>query len=449
MMLALLRQLVYELGVDQADIAIGDTVAYFANQYYDLLHEEFPDVRYLDYEGRLGRTGVQQSSTPLYWSSHPSGSYQDYAPASYVEADYVINMANLKSHVLAGVTLCGKNYYGSLVRYPGQSGYYDLHNDLPSSLVGMGYYRNLVDLMGHAHIGGKTLLYLIDGLYAGRVLDPAPTRLNSAPFNGDWSSSLFASQDPVAIDSVALDFLQAEPGWTNPHMSGSDDYLHESAEAESPLSGTFYDPDHSGDVARLASLGVHEHWNNQDDKQYSRNLGIGNGIELVSLSPSLSDLPCDDGLDNDVDGQIDYPNDSGCTGFEDQSEEPDCMDGFDNDLDGFVDFPEDRECRDRFSSTESPECQDGISNDSDGLVDFPDDPGCADRWGTTESPECNDGIDNDGDTLVDYPADPNCVAAWVVSEAWVFVPRCGLGVELTLVLAPLLLHARRRRRSRQ
>jgi hypothetical protein len=27
---------------------------------------------------------------------------------------------------------------------------------------------------------------------------------------------------------------------------------------------------------------VHEHWNNSDDKQYSRNLGIGDGIELVS-----------------------------------------------------------------------------------------------------------------------------------------------------------------------
>jgi len=27
--------------------------------------------------------------------------------------------------------------------------------------------------------------------------------------------------------------------------------------------------------------GVHEHWNNPMDKQYSRNLGSGEGIELV------------------------------------------------------------------------------------------------------------------------------------------------------------------------
>ena len=37
---------------------------------------------------------------------------------------------------------------------------------------------------------------------------------------------------------------------------------------------------------RLASLGVHEHWNNAVDKQYSRNLGLAEGIELVKLEAS-------------------------------------------------------------------------------------------------------------------------------------------------------------------
>ena len=31
-----------------------------------------------------------------------------------------------------------------------------------------------------------------------------------------------------------------------------------------------------------SSLGVHEHWNNATDKQYTRNLGTGTGIELIS-----------------------------------------------------------------------------------------------------------------------------------------------------------------------
>jgi hypothetical protein len=34
-------------------------------------------------------------------------------------------------------------------------------------------------------------------------------------------------------------------------------------------------------------LGTHEHWNNPTDKQYSRNLGTGKGIELVSIPENL------------------------------------------------------------------------------------------------------------------------------------------------------------------
>jgi hypothetical protein len=66
-------------------------------------------------------------------------------------------------------------------------------------------------------------------------------------------------------------------------MSGADDYLHEAAQADNPPSGTFYDPDHATGVTRLASLGVHEHWNNARDRQYSRNLGTGKGIELLTI----------------------------------------------------------------------------------------------------------------------------------------------------------------------
>ena len=61
----------------------------------------------------------------------------------------------------------------------------------------------------------------------------------------------------------------------------------EAALAHKPPSGTFYDPDHKGNVVRLKSLGVYEHWNNPADKQYSRNLGTGKGIELVKLTKAI------------------------------------------------------------------------------------------------------------------------------------------------------------------
>jgi len=287
MIIALLGQLVDEVGVKQADITVGDPLCYFANEYYDMCHDKFPNVRYLDYVGKFGRTGAKLSSVPLYWSTpDAAGKTTDHVPVSYVEASYLINLANLKSHNdQAGITLCAKNHYGSLVRRPaGARGYYDMHKDLPFSRPGMGHYRPLVDLMGHKHLGGKTLLYLIDGLYAGKhAKERAPRKWYSPPFNGDWTSSLFASQDPVAVDSVGFDFLWTE--WDDaPHRSGTSDYLIEAALADDPASGAFYDPNHKGNVARLASLGVYEHWNNPTDKQYSGNLGTGKGIELVKLT---------------------------------------------------------------------------------------------------------------------------------------------------------------------
>jgi hypothetical protein len=286
MIVALLRQLVDKAGVNEADITVGDTLCYFPNEFYNMCRQHFPNVRYMEYLGQFGRTAAKPSSVPLYWSTpDAAGSTTDYVPASYVEAEYLINLANLKSHNdQAGVTLCAKNHYGSLVRKPARSpNYYDLHRDLPFNTPGMGHYRPLVDLMGHKHLGGKTLLYLIDGLYAGKhAKERAPRKWSNPPFEGDWSSSLFVSQDPVAIDSVGFDFLWAE--WDDaPHRSGTDDYLVEAALAGNPPSGTFYDPDHKGNVTRLASLGVHEHWNNPTDKQYARNLGTGKGIELVKL----------------------------------------------------------------------------------------------------------------------------------------------------------------------
>ncbi|MBN2507986.1 MAG: DUF362 domain-containing protein [Verrucomicrobia bacterium] len=281
LILALLRQLT-GLGVRAADITVCDTLAYLIHEYSDVLRQEFPGVRYEDYAGKFGRIQVKPSTTPLYWSCRPAHAAQDHLPTSFAEADYLVNVANLKAHQGSGVTLCAKNHYGSLIRWPVQEGYYDMHPGVFSRQTRV--YRPLVDLMGHAHLGGKTVLYLVDGLFSGlHPRDPVPQRMKLPPFNNHWPCSLFASQDPVAIDSVALDFLQAE--WPNhPRQPGVDDYLREAALANDPPSGTFYDPNHDSPGQRLPSLGVHEHWNNPQDKQYSRNLGTGSGIELVGAT---------------------------------------------------------------------------------------------------------------------------------------------------------------------
>lgn len=296
MILALMRQLVKNAGVNQEDISVGDPLSLFPAQYYDLLHGEFPNVHYLDRNGGgegHPRTKPVPSTVPIYWSSRPEGKAQDYVPLQYAAAKYLINMASLKAHTMAGVTLCGKNHFGSLIRTPPQEGYFDMHASTAGRDPGTGKYRDMVDLIGHAQLGGKTLVYFVDGLYPGvHPIDNSPRKFSAAPFNGEWAASLLASQDPVAIDSVGFDFLWSEID-KYPRIPGADDYLHEAALAGNPPSGTFYDPNHATPTERLASLGVHEHWNNAKDMQYSRNLGRREGIELVHLetgaiTPGLS-----------------------------------------------------------------------------------------------------------------------------------------------------------------
>jgi hypothetical protein len=61
-----------------------------------------------------------------------------------------------------------------------------------------------------------------------------------------------------------------------------DDYLHQAADSVNWPVGIVYTPNGDG-ITIPKSLGVHEHWNNPMDKQYSRNLGTGEGIELVKI----------------------------------------------------------------------------------------------------------------------------------------------------------------------
>ncbi len=130
----------------------------------------------------------------------------------------------------------------------------------------------------------------------------------------------------------------------------------------------------------------------------------------------LSPTECNDGADNDNDGQADFPADPECIARGDLSETPDCGDGLDNDGDGQTDFPSDPECRSASDLSEVPDCSDGFDGDGDGQIDHPADPGCRRPDSPREDPACDDGLDNDGDGNTDHPADPDCLAADDFSE---------------------------------
>jgi len=200
------------------------------------------------------------------------------------DAEYLINLPSMKGHGIAGITLCVKNHFGTQSRKSAAH----LHPGLNSKdRLGYGHHRVLVDMMGNKYTGDKNLFYILDALWAGSNWNGIPVKFLMPPFDNHWSSSLLLSLDPVAIESVAFDFLRTE--FTNPAHTidfisepGVDDYLHQAADSKNWPAGIVYTP--NGDGIRMKdSIGVHEHWNNPADKQYTKNLGKAEGIELVKV----------------------------------------------------------------------------------------------------------------------------------------------------------------------
>lgn len=278
LLLSLLKGLVNNAGVPEECITVTDPSRFITDFIFDKCSEAFPAVRFVDHIGGDGRIKSEYVDNIMHYSQN-NGKLADGISKDFVDADYVINMAILKGHVGQGVTLCGKNWYGAMNIHSDWRKNH--HNGFSQNQQGNPQYITFVDFMGHEHLGGKTFLWLIDGLYGAKAVNGVPKpKWALSPFNGDWPSSLFASQDPVAIDMVGNDFLISQfPDM--PDVNYSDMYMIEAAMADNPPSKTEYMP--NGDGIILKSLGVAEHWNNPTNKQYSRNLGKNYGIELLYI----------------------------------------------------------------------------------------------------------------------------------------------------------------------
>jgi hypothetical protein len=305
LVLAMLRQLVNVVGVNPLDIFIGDPLKTVYKHCYDLWTAEFPDITVLDNAtSKLGRLKVVPTAEPVMkysdrgtvmftgdWSTPLTGepTLEDRYCTIAEICDYLINIPTMKGHKRAGVTMFAKNHFGSQLR----ANAVHLHGGLVDPTEVGDYarftrnqYRVQVDLMGHDLHYKKGLFYLMDALYAGSEATDPPRKFKMAPFNNDWASSIFLSLDPVAIESVGYDFLRTEYNEDSQYPYASkpavDDYLHQAADKSEWPEGIIYDPEDDG--TPIPSLGVHEHWNNASDKQYTRNLGTGDGIELVKLT---------------------------------------------------------------------------------------------------------------------------------------------------------------------
>lgn len=279
----LLTSLVKDAGVAPSDITVYDVSRIFPVYMVEMCTgKELKGVRFV---GR--NNGAADKKKPVIWSYSFRGAV-NYLPTCVTEAEYVINFANLKGHSY-GITLCGKNHFGSFINgnemRPPEGA--NLHQFL--TMDEMGVYSPLVDLMANDELGNKTVLYILDALICapseGEEITGGNARWKQTPFNGDYTSSIFASQDPVAIDSVGADFLMNEPTVTknNDSLKNNatvENYLHEAALVQKAPSGNIYK---NGKGEKVTNLGVHEHWQDPVSKKYSRNLGKKEGIELVKV----------------------------------------------------------------------------------------------------------------------------------------------------------------------
>lgn len=277
---ALLRSLIEDAGVSANGVAVFDASRIFPGYMVEMCTQgALEGVRF------VGRDDVEPDrEAPVSWSGDVSGP-DCWLPTCLTGADRLINLASLKGRSY-GVTLCGKNHFGSFYngdtfRPPQTAG---LHGHVSSPEIGR--YSPLVDFMADSRVGGKTALYLLDALVCATSEGASVTReaalWQQSPFDGGFASSVFASQDPVAIDSVGADLLTNEPAVTSRNAAvahaGVEGYLHEAARPAASPSGIDYG---------VENLGVHEHWNNARDKQYGRNRGQSEGIELIYLPIGL------------------------------------------------------------------------------------------------------------------------------------------------------------------
>jgi uncharacterized protein (DUF362 family) len=158
-----------------------------------------------------------------------------------VDAEHLINIPLLKSHIKY-ITGALKNHYGSVIYKDNDR--WSMHAYFEEggkrSVSEMEQTNILADINNNPNIRDKTRLILGDGLFGnphGHLQPPE----RWAIFGNDDPNMLFFSRDPVALDSVMMDYIVAERG------PQEHEHLH---------------------AAMALGLGVHDHWDSFEHKHY-------------------------------------------------------------------------------------------------------------------------------------------------------------------------------------
>ena len=206
----LIRTLVMA-GIQEEDVWVYEGVRWMPSRFYD--RRQYTNAVYLDVGGCADDvvTYNHVDSSLKVDFSNPALQMERWLADLLYEATYVINMPLLKLHSYHPVTLGFKNHFGSLSYLQGD------WDDNPHIYLIPSDYRYssatspLVDIYANPNIAGKTVLTLADGLFGAPHESVTPTRWHNT-FGGLSPNSLLFSRDPVAIDCVMCDLLDAEWG---------------------------------------------------------------------------------------------------------------------------------------------------------------------------------------------------------------------------------------------
>lgn len=236
------------IGVPQDKIWVTDPSRIISDRFREKIL--YNDIRYFSEISTGNRpnvyitTYVDANSSDASPIHNPAG--EVCRPAQvFVDADHIINIPMLKGHDPSWITLGLKNHYGSVFfknadRRSAMHTYIYPNSADPNS-------NPLGDINNNPHIRDKTRLILGDALFGDPLTNWSRPPVAWQIFDNVSPNMLFFGVDPIAIESVMLDYLDAElvALGRNPV---NDDYLH---------------------YAANIGLGVHEHWDDFSTKNYS------------------------------------------------------------------------------------------------------------------------------------------------------------------------------------
>jgi hypothetical protein len=183
---------------DQFRERISDKgVQYYVNQNCEAYIQGRPNVSITGY---VSNSSVYASTCTVY--------DEKIRPAQvFVDATYIINMPQLKGHgssSVGRVTFSLKNNFGSVSYTVDAQGTAPAHKAKP-------FAKLIADINNNPVFREKTRLVVGDGIMGNPDANYAPPTLWSS-FGNNPPETLFFGVDPVATDSVMVDYIRREVG---------------------------------------------------------------------------------------------------------------------------------------------------------------------------------------------------------------------------------------------